>query len=270
MGENLRVTYEKCEKVVKKLRGEVEGLLRDVVSVRKEKEDKMKEMEEDIKSTALSVDEMMVRFFGRTSLKQYLPCKPDRYGIKLWGLCAANGYLFNLDVYCGKNDPSIGINLLACALGSRVVLQMINPLLNGLSRKKLSDYHLYCDHFFTSPDLLIHLHKCGLRSTGTVRKDRVKEKHEFAKNDPRGSYKVTCGITPITPVKRFSRAAQERVQLGFPRAFSLYNNYMGRVDLHDFRCKKTLELRYYSTDNPVNQKQQEELINTGSNKFHTT
>ncbi|XP_033225823.1 piggyBac transposable element-derived protein 3-like [Belonocnema kinseyi] len=191
-------------------------------------------------STALSVDEMMVRFFGRTSLKQYLPCKPDRYGIKLWGLCAVNGYLFNLNVYCGKNDPSIGIHLLACALGSRVVLQMINPLLNGLSRKKLSDYHLYFDNFFTSPDLLIHLHKCGLRSTETVRKDRVKEKHEFAKNDPRGSYKVTCGITPITPVKRFSRAAQERVELGFPRAFSLYNNYMGGVDLHDFRCKKKL------------------------------
>ncbi|XP_033213840.1 piggyBac transposable element-derived protein 3-like [Belonocnema kinseyi] len=189
-------------------------------------------------STALSVDEMMVRFFGRTSLKQYLPCKPDRYGIKLWGLCAANGYLFNLDVYCGKKDSSIGINLLACALGSRVVLQMINPLFNGLSRKNLSDYHLYFDNFFTSPDLLIHLHKCGLRSTGTVRKDRVKEKHEFAKNDPRGSYKVTCGITPITSVKRFSRAAQERAELGFPRAFSLYNNYIGGVDLHDFICKK--------------------------------
>ncbi|XP_033231620.1 piggyBac transposable element-derived protein 3-like, partial [Belonocnema kinseyi] len=185
-------------------------------------------------STALSVDEMMVRFFGRTSLKQYLPCKPDRYGIKLWGLCAANGYLFNLDVYCGKNDPSIGINLLACALDSRVVLQMINPLLSGLSRKKLSDYHLYFDNFFTSPDLLIHLHNCGLRSTGTVRKDSVKEKHEFAKSDPRGSMWYHF----ITPMKRFSRAAQERVELGFPRAFSLYNNYMGGVDLHDFRCKK--------------------------------
>ncbi|XP_033218441.1 piggyBac transposable element-derived protein 3-like, partial [Belonocnema kinseyi] len=182
-------------------------------------------------STALSVDKMIVRFFSRTSLKQYLPCKPDRYGIKLWGLCAANGYLFNLDVYCGKNDPSIGINLLACALGSRVVLQMINPLLNGLSRKKLSDYHLYFDNFFTSPDLLIHLYKGGLRSTGTVRKARVKEKHEFAKND-------SCGITSITPVKRFSRAAQERVERGFPRAFSLYNNYMGGVVSHDFRCKK--------------------------------
>ncbi|XP_058807569.1 piggyBac transposable element-derived protein 3-like [Phymastichus coffea] len=204
----------------------------------------------------------MVRFFGRTSLKQYLLCKPDRYGIKLWGLCAANGYLFNVDVYCGKNDTSIGIKLMACALGSRVVVQMINPLLNGLSIRKLSDYHIYFDNFFTSPDLLIHLNKYGLRSTGTVRKDRVKEKHEFEKKDPRGSYKVShdsnsgmnfisvidskqvsilstaVGVTPITPVKRFSRTAQERVELGFPHAFSLYNKYMGGVDLHDFRCKK--------------------------------
>ncbi|XP_033220936.1 uncharacterized protein LOC117175336 [Belonocnema kinseyi] len=112
-----------------------------------------------------------------------------------------------------------------------------------------------CECEEVRPDLLIHLHKCGLRSTGTVRKDRVKEKHEFAKNDPRGSYKVShdrisamnfisvidskqVSILSIIPVKRFSRAAQERVELGFPRAFSLYNNYMGGVDLHDFRCKK--------------------------------
>ncbi|XP_058790066.1 piggyBac transposable element-derived protein 2-like [Phymastichus coffea] len=87
--------------------------------------------------TALSVDGMMVRFFGRTCLKQYLPCKPDRYGLKLWGLCGANGYLFNMDICCGKNDTSIGINLASCPLGSRVVVQMINPFLLGISKRKL-------------------------------------------------------------------------------------------------------------------------------------
>uniref|UniRef100_A0ABD2WNQ5 PiggyBac transposable element-derived protein domain-containing protein n=1 Tax=Trichogramma kaykai TaxID=54128 RepID=A0ABD2WNQ5_9HYME len=53
------------------------------------------------------LDEMMVRFFGRSRLKQFVPSKPDRYGIKLWGLAAPNGYLFNLDVYCGRNDTSL-------------------------------------------------------------------------------------------------------------------------------------------------------------------
>lgn len=213
-------------------------------------------------TTALSVDEMMVRFFGRTCLKQYLPCKPDRYGLKLWGLCGANGYIFNLDIYCGKNDTSIGINLSSCPLGSRVVLQMINPLLLGLSKRKLSDYHLYFDNYFTSPDLVVHLNKCGLRSTGTVRKDRVKEKHIFEKKAPRGTFKVNhdtnsgmnfisvidskevsvlstaVGVTPIKPMKRYSRTAKDKTEIGFPFAFSLYNKFMGGVDLHDFRCKK--------------------------------
>ena len=213
-------------------------------------------------STALSVDEMMVRFFGRTCLKQYLPCKPDRYGLKLWGLCGANGYIFNLDIYCGKNDTSIGINLSKCPLGSRVVLQMINPLLLGLSKRKLSDYHIYFDNYFTSPDLVVHLDKCGLRSTGTVRKDRIKEKHVFEKKAPRGSLKVShdtnsnmnfisvidskevsilstaAGVTPIKPMKRYSRTARDKIEIGFPFAFCVYNKYMGGVDLHDFRCKK--------------------------------
>ena len=83
-------------------------------------------------STTLSVDEMMVRFYGRTCLRQYLLSKPDPYGIKLWFLCGANGYIFNADIHCGKNDPSIGIKLSSCSLGSRVVLQMVNPLLCSL------------------------------------------------------------------------------------------------------------------------------------------
>lgn len=139
-------------------------------------------------STALSVNEMMVQFCGRTCLKQYLPSKPDRYRIKLWALCSPSGCIFNLDVYYGKSNTSIEINLYACLLGFRVVLQMVNPLLSSLSERKLSDYHLYFDNIFTSPDLVIHLHKYGLRSTGTVRKDRVKEKHIFEKKAPREPY----------------------------------------------------------------------------------
>ncbi|XP_058803690.1 piggyBac transposable element-derived protein 3-like [Phymastichus coffea] len=182
-------------------------------------------------STALSIDEMMVRFFGHTCLRQYLPSKPDRYKIKLWALCGANGYIFNVDIYCCKNDTSIGINLSACPLGSRVVLQMVNPLLHSLSKRKLSDYHVYFDNYFTSPDLVVHLNKCGLRSTGTVRKDRVKQKHDFEKIK-------AAGVTPLEPMERYSRTAKKRSKLEFPCAFSSYNKYMGGVDLHDFRCKK--------------------------------
>ncbi|XP_058810261.1 piggyBac transposable element-derived protein 2-like [Phymastichus coffea] len=182
-------------------------------------------------STALSIDEMMVRFF-------------DRYRIKLWALCGANGYIFNVDIYCGKNDTSIGINLSACPLGSRVVLQMVNPLLHSFSKRKLSDYHVYFDNYFTTPDLVVHLNKCGLRSTGTVRKDRVKQKHDFEKKAPRGTNKASydrnsgmnlisvvdskevsilstaADVTPLEPMERYSRTAKKRSKLEFPCAFS--------------------------------------------------
>ena len=55
-------------------------------------------------STALSVDEMMVKFHGRTILLQFLKDKPVRFGIKMWGLCNCEGYLFCSDIYCGKGS----------------------------------------------------------------------------------------------------------------------------------------------------------------------
>lgn len=75
-------------------------------------------------STALSVDEMIVKFFGRSCMKQYIPQKPDRFGFKFWVICTAFGYLLDFDIYCGKNFSNDVLS--SCALGSRVVLQMIN------------------------------------------------------------------------------------------------------------------------------------------------
>lgn len=72
--------------------------------------------------TALSVDEMMVKFYGRLSIKQFIRNKPIRFGIKMWALCGSDGYLFD-DIYCGKNVANDG-KLSKCALGSRVVINI--------------------------------------------------------------------------------------------------------------------------------------------------
>lgn len=75
--------------------------------------------------TRLSIDEMMAKSYARTVLKQFIRGKPIRFGFKLWALCTADGYLLDLDLYCGKNS-SIGNNLLAkCALGSRIVMSLL-------------------------------------------------------------------------------------------------------------------------------------------------
>lgn len=55
-------------------------------------------------STALSIDEMMVKFHGRAPVLQFMPNKPERFGIKIWAICSPQGYLFDLDVYCGKGS----------------------------------------------------------------------------------------------------------------------------------------------------------------------
>lgn len=82
--------------------------------------------------------------------------------------------MFNCDIYGGKNYTAN--KLPKIALGSRVIMCLLEDLLINTVHKKLSQYHLYCDNYFTGPDLFIHLQKVGLRATGVVRKDRVKEK----------------------------------------------------------------------------------------------
>ena len=50
----------------------------------------------------LSVDEMIVKYYGHNSLKQFIRAKPIRFGYKFWALCGVSGYCFNFDLYCGK------------------------------------------------------------------------------------------------------------------------------------------------------------------------
>ena len=41
----------------------------------------------------VSIDEAMVGFKGRSSLKQYMPMKPTKRGYRIWCLCdSSNGY----------------------------------------------------------------------------------------------------------------------------------------------------------------------------------
>ena len=52
----------------------------------------------------VSVDEAMIPFKGRSTLKQYLPQKPVKRGIKVWVLAdSKTGYASSLEVYKGKD-----------------------------------------------------------------------------------------------------------------------------------------------------------------------
>ena len=104
---------------------------------------------------------LMIPFQGYSSLKQCMPAKPVKHGIKVW--CRAeshNGYMCEVQVYTGKSDSVEG------GLGKCVVLDLARKL----EGKK---YHLYFDNFFSSVSLLSTLLKRGLYACGSARLDRV-------------------------------------------------------------------------------------------------
>ena len=43
-----------------------------------------------------SIDKSMIKFKGRSSLKQYMPLKPTKRGYKMWVRACANGYVSQL------------------------------------------------------------------------------------------------------------------------------------------------------------------------------
>lgn len=75
-------------------------------------------------SRFLRIDESIIGFRVRRSLKQYLPLKPIKRGFKVWAICCAvTGCLVCLDVYEGTNNVPFSLAK-GDTLGSSVVLQL--------------------------------------------------------------------------------------------------------------------------------------------------
>lgn len=99
----------------------------------------------------------MIPFEGHSSLKQYMPAKLVKRGIKVWcRVDAHNGYLCEFEVYTGMEEA------VQDSLGKRVVLRLSKSL-------EGQRYHLYFDNFFTSVSLLSTLLSKGLYACGTAR-----------------------------------------------------------------------------------------------------
>ena len=109
-----------------------------------------------------AADEAMVKCQSRTSLKQYIPQKPIKRGIKVWVRADShNGYFSQFEVYQGKGSnttPELG-------LGGSVVKTLTRPLVG-------KHHHIFMDNFFTSPALFRDLLQDGIYACGTVRSNR--------------------------------------------------------------------------------------------------
>jgi len=106
-----------------------------------------------------SIDESMIRFKGRNSIKQYMPMKPIKRGYKVWIRADESGYICEFQIYTGKTDS------VETTLGKRVV-QHLTMNIKG-------KYHnVYFDNFFTSLELMEELLQDGIYDCGTVRANR--------------------------------------------------------------------------------------------------
>ena len=100
-----------------------------------------------------AIDEAMVPFKGRSSLKQYVPLKPVRRGFKIWVRADSNnGYICDFSVYTGKEEST------EKNLGPKVVKKLAEPLA--------------LDNFFSTVNLFDDLLEDGIYACGTFRRDR--------------------------------------------------------------------------------------------------
>lgn len=108
----------------------------------------------------LAIDESMIKFKGRSSLKQYMPKKPVKRGYKVWMLCASNGYNLKFDIYTGKSDNGVQREL-----GARVVKSLTEDCAGRHHR-------VFFDNYFTSYPLLKELRDATIYACGTVNANR--------------------------------------------------------------------------------------------------
>ena len=106
-----------------------------------------------------AIDEAMIKFKGRSAMKQYLPLKPIKHGFKVWVRADSEiGYISDFEVYTGKSDAPEKY------VGEKVVKNLSWPLVGG-------NYHIYCDNFFTTVRLFEDLLEDGIYACGTFRRD---------------------------------------------------------------------------------------------------
>lgn len=115
-------------------------------------------------STEVSIDEAMKGYKGRSELCQYMPGKPDKYGIKFWARCdGRTSYMSMYQLYTGKRDRT-PIQL-QHGLGYRVVHDLTRDLV-GLN------HHVYHDRFFTGVTLARDLLLEDIYTCGTINSNR--------------------------------------------------------------------------------------------------
>ena len=195
------------------------------------------------------IDEAMVPWKGRLNFKQYIPSKPDRFGVKLYALCESESkYMVDFDIYtAGDYDPNPDGDHFEMNQGHS--FQVVMGLLRR-SNLLNQGYLLYLDNYYSSPQLFDHLAAEDTMCVGTVRLNRkempqaltmkINNEAIFRQrgnllamkwNDKRDvAMLCTVHSNTMTVTPKLDRNGNPIVK---PSCIVQYNSYMGGVDGHD-------------------------------------
>ena len=91
----------------------------------------------------ITIDERLAPFRGRCAFRQYIPSKPNKYGLKIWiAADSQTSYILNAIPYLGKEDTRINLSVEESA-----VLNLVKEL-------PIEGRNITTDNFFTSVSLL--------------------------------------------------------------------------------------------------------------------
>lgn len=218
------------------------------------------------KTARLCVDEQMCSTKMKHHLRQYMPNKPHKWGIKLFVLCDSFGYAYRFEVYNGAGDNKILDGCPDLGSSANVVVRLSQTI------PDFSHYIIYFDNFYTSIPLLVYLRARRIYCLGTIRVNRVPNcmlpTDSTTKNEPRGfssefvgtAYGVSIstvlwkdsksvrlastyvGVEPFdrsdpsqqqSKAARFDRKQKKYIEIDCPEIIKEYNSHMGGVDLMD-------------------------------------
>jgi hypothetical protein len=123
----------------------------------------------------LVVDEQLFPCKARCKFIQYMPNKPDKFGIKFWMLVDVDSkFMCNAFPYLGKDKTRCETE----SLSENVVMRLVSPYLN-------TGRNVTTDNYFSSISLAKRLKKKNTSFVGTVRRHRKEIPNEVKKSKSR-------------------------------------------------------------------------------------
>ena len=198
-----------------------------------------------------AVDEQIIPTKARSSLKQYLPKKPHKWGYKVISRAGQSGIIYDFEIYSGQNSSIVPQHGLGVA--SSYVMRLSEGIPTG------KNYKSFYDNWFSSIPLAKKLSERGILSLATIRANRLKGcimKEEMSlKKEGRGSYdyrvditnkiiaikwydnksvhviSTYAGVDPVSTCRRWDAKEKCYIVIDRPFAIEEYNKFMGGVDL---------------------------------------